>query len=112
MIPECPVESWCTREPRSTQVTISMSRCGWVSNPAPGVTVSSLFTRSNPWWVLSASYWWPKEKECLESSQLIFVAKRSCARRMSTVGDIVLISGPLAVGATPSGGCVIYQPST
>ena len=50
-----PVESWCTSEPRSTQVTISMSRCGWVSNPVPGATMSSLFTSSSPWWVLAGS---------------------------------------------------------
>ena len=36
-------------------VTISMSRCACMSNPVPGATVSSLLTRSSPWWVLSGS---------------------------------------------------------
>ncbi len=96
MIPECPVESWCTNEPCSTQVTISMSRCGCVSNPAPGRTTSSLFTSSRPWWVLAGSYFWPNENECFESSHEIFVASRSAERRTSTCGCKVLwlITGP------------------
>ena len=53
--PECPVESWCTSEPSSTQVTISMSRCGWVSKPRPGRTTSSLLTSSSPKCVLAGS---------------------------------------------------------
>ena len=31
--PECPVESWCTSDPCSTHVTISMSRCGMGVKP-------------------------------------------------------------------------------
>ena len=41
--------------PSSTQVTISMSRCGWVSKPVPGMTTSSLLTSSRPRWVLAGS---------------------------------------------------------
>ena len=44
-----PDESRCASEPSSTQVTISMSRCGCVSKPAPGETMSSLLTSSTPW---------------------------------------------------------------
>src|SRR4051795_6249047 len=84
--PLCPVESWCTSDPCSTQVTISMSWCGWVSKPVPGSTMSSLLTSSSPWWVLRRSKCWPKEKECLESSQPKLVLNRSAARRTSTVG--------------------------
>src|SRR3954470_14939745 len=86
MMPDVPVESWWTNEPDSTQVTISMSWCGWVSKPVPGSTMSSLLTSSRPWWVLRRSKCWPKEKECLESSQPKSVLNRSAARRTSTVG--------------------------
>ena len=55
MIPEWPWESWWTSWPRSTQVTISMSRCGWVSKPVPGETTSSLLTSSSPKCVFAAS---------------------------------------------------------
>src|SRR3954451_3847932 len=61
-----------------------MSRCGWVSKPAPGAKTSRLYTSRRPEWVLAPSWWWPKEKECLESSQSIRVVKRELARRMST----------------------------
>src|SRR4051794_19743749 len=63
-----------------------MSWCGWVSKPVPGSTMSSLLTSSRPWWVLRRSKCWPKEKECLESSQPKSVLNRSAARRTSTVG--------------------------
>src|SRR3954451_15013315 len=86
MTPLWPVESWWTSEPSITQVTISMSWCGWVSKPVPGSTMSSLLTRSSPWWVLGRSKCWPKEKECLESSHTKLVLNRSVARRTSTVG--------------------------
>src|SRR6059058_5511462 len=86
MTPLLPSESWCTSEPCSTQVTISMSRCGCVSNPRPGVTMSSLLTRSSPWCVFCGSQWLLNEKECFESSHPMRVAKRSAARRMSTAG--------------------------
>src|SRR5215210_1690226 len=86
MTPLWPVESWWTSEPWSTQVTISMSWCGCVSNPVPASTMSSLLTSSSPWWVLRRSKCWPKEKECLESSQPKLVLDRSSARRTSTVG--------------------------
>src|SRR3954447_19722069 len=91
MTPLWPVESWWTREPRSTQVTISMSWCGWVSKPAPASTTSSLLTSSSPWWVLARSKCWPKEKECLESSQPKLVLNRSSVRRTSTVGVRVTV---------------------
>ena len=81
------MESWWTSDPWSTQVTISMSWCGWVSKPVPGLTTSSLETSSSPWWVLRGSKWRPKENECLEPSQDIRVVKRCSARRMSTVGS-------------------------
>ncbi len=80
------MESWWTSEPCSTQVTISMSRWGCVSNPVPGSTMSSLLTSSRPWWVLSGSQWRLKLNECLESSQPMFVLNRSSARRMSIWG--------------------------
>ena len=63
MMPLWPVESRWTSDPSTTQVTISMSRWGWVSKPAPGATVSSLLTSRTPWWVLAGSWWWPKENE-------------------------------------------------
>src|SRR4051794_36760050 len=66
-----------------------MSRWGCVSNPAPAVTMSSLFTSSRPWWVFCGSQCWLKEKECLESSHPIRVLNRSPARRTSTLGLIV-----------------------
>ena len=69
MTPLWPVESWWTSDPCSTQVTISMSRWGWVSKPVPGSTTSSLLTSSSPWWVFAGSWCGPNEKECLESSQ-------------------------------------------
>jgi len=53
--PGRPVESSCTSEPSTTQVTISMPRCGWVSKPFPAVMTSSLFAMSRPKWVLSGS---------------------------------------------------------
>src|SRR3954468_4381455 len=86
MTPLWPVESWCTSEPCSTQVTISMSWCGWVSKPVPGSTTSSLLTSSSPWWVLRRSRCWPKENDCLGSSQPKLLLNRSSARRTSTVG--------------------------
>src|ERR1700755_434016 len=52
MTPLLPAESRCASEPSSTHVTISMSRCGWVSKPAPGATMSSLLNSNTPWWVL------------------------------------------------------------
>src|SRR4051812_10313352 len=86
MTPLWPVESWCTRDPCITQVTISMSWCGWVSKPVPGATTSSLFTSSSPWWVLAGSWCRPKLKECLLSSHASRVVGRSPARRTSTPG--------------------------
>src|SRR5215470_17107408 len=63
-----------------------MSWCGWVSNPVPGRTTSSLLTSSRPWW---------------ESSQKSLVLNRSPARRTSTAG----VSGPVvSVIVAPAGG--------
>jgi len=45
MTPAWPSESWWTSEPFSTHVTISMSRCGWLSNPNRGAIVSWLTPR-------------------------------------------------------------------
>ncbi len=88
MTPLWPSESWWTRPPSSTQVMISMSRCGWVSKPVPGATMSSLETSSSPKWVLAGSQWCENEKECLESSQPARVWKRWSARRRSIVDAI------------------------
>nr|CRL81045.1 hypothetical protein CPGR_04259 [Mycolicibacter nonchromogenicus] len=48
MTPAFPIESRWLSAPDSTQVTISASRCGWVSKPALGSTMSSLLTSSSP----------------------------------------------------------------
>ena len=74
MTPLWPVESWWTSDPSITHVTISMSRCGWVSKPVPASTTSSLLTSSTPWWVLAGSKCGPNENECFESSQSTRVA--------------------------------------
>src|SRR4051794_7067836 len=107
MTPLCPVESWCTSDPCITQVTISMSRCGWVSKPVPGSTTSSLLTSSSPWWVLAGSWCEPNENECLLSSHEMRVAKRSSAWRTSTRGLRVgvVMSGPPGAGGRASGAC-------
>src|SRR5437588_2851139 len=113
MTPLCPWESWCTRLPRSTQVTISMSLCGWVSKPLPGFTTSSLDTSSSPKWVLRGSKWCPKENECREFSQDVLVWNRVSARRRSISGRSdagALVTGramaALLVSGTPPGGGV------
>src|SRR4051794_34906821 len=66
-----------------------MSRWGWVSNPAPAVTMASLFTSSSPRWVVAGSQWLLKENERFESSHPMRVLNRSAARGTSMCGGTV-----------------------
>ncbi|ABL84083.1 hypothetical protein Noca_4588 [Nocardioides sp. JS614] len=52
---EWPAESSCRRAPESTQVTISRSRCGWLSKPAPAPSRWSSWQTSGPNETLSGS---------------------------------------------------------
>src|ERR1700733_13077835 len=73
--------SRCSTLPSSTYVMISMSRCGWVPNPFPGATWSSLMTRSTENPFSFGSKYSPNENVCRLFSQSIFVSPRSEAFR-------------------------------
>jgi len=59
-----------------------MSRWPWVPKPAPGITRSSLITRSALTPIRLRSWYRPKEKVCLLSSQLVRLWPRVSARRI------------------------------
>src|SRR4051794_30311276 len=89
MTPRLRSESACSSSPCNTQVTISMSRWGWVEKPLPARTRSSLLTISSPWPVFAGSQWLPKLKLWRLSSQSMLVWGRASARRTSMTGLVV-----------------------
>src|SRR5829696_6427594 len=82
-----PMLSRCSSCPLSTQVRISMSRCGCVGNPPDGATRSSLMTRSvRKLWCFGSAYS-PNENVCRLSSQPpYFVTPRSVPLRTVSIG--------------------------